>query len=71
MLLPGSLHSGLFYSHVICLGTKMNRVVPFNGIGFYSHVICLGTKILKLQAWYVFMFYSHVICLGTKIESSP
>ena len=36
----------VFYSHVICLGTKIVmlgvRVVRL----FYSHVICLGTKII-------------------------
>ena len=34
-----------FYSHVICLGTKI--AMNFNDLqnSFYSHVICLGTKI--------------------------
>ena len=34
-----------FYSHVICLGTKIIVDMVEDGIAFYSHVICLGTKI--------------------------
>ena len=34
-----------FYSHVICLGTKMASKQLINAVKFYSHVICLGTKI--------------------------
>ena len=46
MVLVTSLDSTGFYSHVICLGTK----IMFNALLalelFYSHVICLGTKIM-------------------------
>ena len=57
----------MFYSHVICLGTKIIswvfRIYP----QFYSHVICLGTKIVSNAQIVGTTFYSHVICLGTKI----
>ena len=35
----------MFYSHVICLGTKIDEEISFSIVEFYSHVICLGTKI--------------------------
>ena len=57
----------MFYSHVICLGTKIWRLVHKICPAFYSHVICLGTKIEKTIPELVEEFYSHVICLGTKI----
>ena len=60
-------HIKQFYSHVICLGTKIHLLLDNSIILFYSHVICLGTKIYVIY-WYIDrMFYSHVICLGTKI----
>nr|DAY52339.1 MAG TPA: hypothetical protein [Caudoviricetes sp.] len=34
-----------FYSHVICLGTKILKLQAWYVFMFYSHVICLGTKI--------------------------
>ena len=34
-----------FYSHVICLGTKIQLLTLTDASWFYSHVICLGTKI--------------------------
>ena len=34
-----------FYSHVICLGTKICDRIALVDTKFYSHVICLGTKI--------------------------
>ena len=34
-----------FYSHVICLGTKIWAKGHNKTLLFYSHVICLGTKI--------------------------
>ena len=34
-----------FYSHVICLGTKIQEYEFATIQMFYSHVICLGTKI--------------------------
>ena len=36
----------LFYSHVICLGTKIIDKEYSVEVVFYSHVICLGTKIV-------------------------
>ena len=57
-----------FYSHVICLGTKILLSACRLGLKFYSHVICLGTKISKIVRFGTVRFYSHVICLGTKIE---
>ena len=35
----------MFYSHVICLGTKIVCSNTRYRKMFYSHVICLGTKI--------------------------
>nr|DAY52338.1 MAG TPA: hypothetical protein [Caudoviricetes sp.] len=35
----------MFYSHVICLGTKIYLSGILLCLQFYSHVICLGTKI--------------------------
>ena len=58
----------MFYSHVICLGTKIMRVDRFRDALFYSHVICLGTKITLSLNSLSSLFYSHVICLGTKIS---
>ena len=59
----------MFYSHVICLGTKIwcpqNSVIKM----FYSHVICLGTKMCLTQTYQSLKFYSHVICLGTKMHN--
>ena len=57
----------MFYSHVICLGTKMCRIDCVHNRMFYSHVICLGTKMCRIDCVHNRMFYSHVICLGTKI----
>ncbi len=34
----------MFYSHVICLGTKIGHDTCGDRSVFYSHVICLGTK---------------------------
>ena len=59
----------VFYSHVICLGTKMLLLKEDGRLVFYSHVICLGTKIRSTSAEMLFAFYSHVICLGTKINT--
>ena len=56
-----------FYSHVICLGTKIVVCGFWIHKSFYSHVICLGTKILLSSKFFKSVFYSHVICLGTKI----
>ena len=58
-----------FYSHVICLGTKMLNHAGQLIFVFYSHVICLGTKIDMVLETQPKMFYSHVICLGTKISN--
>ena len=58
-----------FYSHVICLGTKILCKVIVYTTTFYSHVICLGTKISLCVHVFIDRFYSHVICLGTKIVS--
>ena len=59
----------LFYSHVICLGTKIDEKILLIESMFYSHVICLGTKINLRRYHSAFLFYSHVICLGTKISN--
>ena len=42
-----------FYSHVICLGTKIYYIKYSNHFLFYSHVICLGTKMNYL------LLYQH------------
>ena len=39
--------SNKFYSHVICLGTKIYDAKEVKILMFYSHVICLGTKMIK------------------------
>ena len=57
----------MFYSHVICLGTKIIAYTFYQLSWFYSHVICLGTKMCRIDCVHNRMFYSHVICLGTKI----
>ena len=57
-----------FYSHVICLGTKISNYIFWMWFWFYSHVICLGTKIYIVVDRTQSVFYSHVICLGTKID---
>ena len=59
----------MFYSHVICLGTKISISHISSATAFYSHVICLGTKILARVNRIKLKFYSHVICLGTKISN--
>ena len=59
----------LFYSHVICLGTKITLSLNSLSSLFYSHVICLGTKISIKKGTTTTTFYSHVICLGTKISN--
>ena len=59
----------MFYSHVICLGTKISLLLVYTISGFYSHVICLGTKITFSWRCWTWKFYSHVICLGTKISN--
>ena len=38
-------HNWVFYSHVICSGTKIQNYPSRQLDGFYSHVICSGTKI--------------------------
>ena len=35
----------MFYSHVICSGTKIDAICELYSNLFYSHVICSGTKI--------------------------
>ena len=67
MTLARILSKREFYSHVICLGTKIRIRKDFCAIPFYSHVICLGTKIRLTICFRLMQFYSHVICLGTKI----
>ena len=67
MCFPGT--QPMFYSHVICLGTKISCPSSQFLNSFYSHVICLGTKIYLLFIIMPYGFYSHVICLGTKILS--
>ena len=42
-----------FYSHVICLGTKIKSKSKQCDVRFYSHVICLGTKMNYL------LLYQH------------
>ena len=37
----------MFYSHVICSGTKIKTTLKGEKLEFYSHVICSGTKIEK------------------------
>ena len=64
-----SFHAFKFYSHVICLGTKIHCNAGDERIVFYSHVICLGTKMKQIISFHAFKFYSHVICLGTKIPN--
>nr|DAY52337.1 MAG TPA: hypothetical protein [Caudoviricetes sp.] len=59
----------MFYSHVICLGTKMCLTQTYQSLKFYSHVICLGTKITLSLNSLSSLFYSHVICLGTKMHN--
>ena len=59
----------MFYSHIICLGTKIVLVVVTEWNRFYSHIICLGTKIWRQKQWEIMQFYSHIICLGTKIKA--
>ena len=53
----------MFYSHVICLGTKMCRHTLNSNLQFYSHVICLGTKIsnLALPTFVYHHFQIHYI----------
>ena len=53
----------MFYSHVICLGTKMKEVSKMQRYQFYSHVICLGTKIsnLALPTFVYHHFQIHYI----------
>ena len=42
----------MFYSHVICSGTKIDTNTKQIVEMFYSHVICSGTKIKQeFQAW--------------------
>ena len=60
-----------FYSHVICLGTKIDSVHAVLYCMFYSHVICLGTKMESELKFGACEFYSHVICLGTKMPLAP
>ena len=40
-----------FYSHVICLGTKIQIMAVTLKCAFYSHVICLGTKMSNHSTW--------------------
>ena len=58
-----------FYSHVICLGTKIDWGISVMDYRFYSHVICLGTKMGASTSFLIVQFYSHVICLGTKMQA--
>ena len=53
----------MFYSHVICLGTKIVICSRDNRRTFYSHVICLGTKIsnLALPTFVYHHFQIHYI----------
>ena len=67
MCLTQTYQSLKFYSHVICLGTKITLSLNSLSSLFYSHVICLGTKMHNEQTVVDSSFYSHVICLGTKI----
>ena len=39
-------NQGLFYSHVICSGTKIELGLFQLRLKFYSHVICSGTKMV-------------------------
>ena len=52
-----------FYSHVICLGTKICTDLFLQQLLFYSHVICLGTKIsnLALPTFVYHHFQIHYI----------
>ena len=54
---------GKFYSHVICLGTKIIMAGQRQPTEFYSHVICLGTKIsnLALPTFVYHHFQIHYI----------
>ena len=49
MYMDSIKHTLEFYSHVICLGTKIRFCAHFGIPPFYSHVICLGTKIIKAR----------------------
>ena len=69
MCLTQTYQSLKFYSHVICLGTKITLSLNSLSSLFYSHVICLGTKMQRTHFCQWILFYSHVICLGTKIVS--
>ena len=53
----------MFYSHVICLGTKIDSPGASASGLFYSHVICLGTKIsnLALPTFVYHHFQIHYI----------